>query len=806
MKKIRPLQSTKLCQKTDLRYLKFKTTDDLPGNTQFVGQLRAVEAMQFSVGIKQDGYNLYAMGPSGVGKRAVIYTTLEEEAKRHRVPSDWCYIHNFSDPQKPTAIRLPPGLGKTFRRDMEVLVEDLCTSIPIVFESEQYRAQLQKIVDTLNARQEKLLKNIKIEAEENGLVIVASPEEFTILPADKKGRAISVEIFAKLPKKIRAEKEELIAEFSDRLTKLLQHIPRLHKEQREKEKEIKKEFTLIGVGHFIDDLKEKYEKFKAVIRYLDAVQEDVIKHVQEFLKREEATQNTSQPPEKNFLARYAVNVLVNHARTKGAPIIYEENPSYANLICKVEHTAQYGTLSTDFTLIRASALHKANGGYLILDAAKVLQDQMAWEGLKRALYSRKITLESPEATTGALSTVSLEPMPIRLNVKVILLGDRLLHYMLCEADPDFNELFKVAADFDEYVPRTSDNLELYTQFIATLIGNEKLHPFDRSAVAAVIDYSARLAEDAGKLSTHVRGIHDVLREADYWARKAKQDVVHIHHVKHAIDAKEHRLGRMKESLYEDIANRIMLIDLQRQKVGQVNGLVVVQLGSVNFGHPCRITARVHVGDGGVIDIQREADLSGAVHSKGVMILAGFLAGHYVPETELSLSASLVFEQMYGSVDGDSATVAETCALLSAIAEVPVYQSLAVTGSLNQFGEVQPVGGVNEKIEGFFDVCKMQGLTGEQGVIIPAGNVRHLMLKDAVVVAVANKKFHIYAVNTIDEVLTLLSDMPAGVRGKAGQFSRGSFNERVEKRLTKFAKIQDGDRHAKQKAVHRKKHD
>jgi len=804
MKKPQSLQPNQLSQKTDIRHLKFKTTEDIQGDVKFVGQLRAVEALQFGVGIKKDGYNLYAMGPSGIGKRAVVYTTLEDEARHQKVPSDWCYIHNFEDPQKPIAIHLPAGLGNGLRRDMEALVEDLCTSIPIIFESEQYRSRMQKISDTLNNRQDKLLRDIKSEAEEKGLVIVASPDEFTILPADQKGRAISVESFAKLAKKSRAQKETLISEFTERLTGFLKYIPQLHKEQREKEKALKKKFTLMAVGHFIEDLKEKYQKFKAVVRYLDAVQEDVIDHVQDFLKRDESVPvPASQNPEKVSLSRYQVNVLMDHAKTKGAPIVYEENPSYSNLICRVEYIAQYGTLSTDFTLIKPSALHKANGGYLIMDAAKLLEDPLAWNGLKRALYARRVTLETPEPMAGTLSTVSLEPMPIRLNVKVILLGDRLLHYLLCEADPDFNELFKVAADFDEQVERTPENLQLYARFVATLANNEKLRPFNRHAVAAIIDYSARLAEDAGKLSAEMRGIHDVIREADYWARKAKQRIVGAKHVKYAIDAKVHRLDRMRESLYEDVTRRIVLINLQGKQIGQVNGLMVLQLGSFSFGHPCRITARVRVGDGEVLDIQREAEMGGTLHSKGVLIITGLLAGRYLLNAPFSLSASLVFEQTYSMVDGDSASVAELCALLSAIADVPMLQSLAVTGSLNQYGEVQAIGGVNEKIEGFFDICKAQGLTGKQGVIIPAANVRHLMLKDEVVTAVANKKFHIYTAQTIDEVVTLLSGVPAGERGKNDKFPRGSLNEKVEKRLLMFTKVKDGD-HKKPRAKSRKK--
>jgi lon-related putative ATP-dependent protease len=794
MKKNLSLSPDQLCQKTDLRQLKFKTTDEVVGEIKFIGHSRAVEAVQFGVGIKKDGYNLYAMGPTGVGMRTVIYSTLEEKARRQKVPADWCYIHNFEQPQKPLAIKLPAGSAHELRRDMAMLVEDLSTSIPIMLESEEYRSRLQKITNTVNNRQEKLLKHIKIEAEEKGLIIVASPEEFTILPADQKGRAIDAENFVKLAKKTRAEKEELISHFTERLTGFLRRIPKLHKEQREQEKALKKKFTLLAVGHFVEGLKKKYSNIKAVLRYLDALQEDVIEHVQDFMKREESA------AEKPSLSRYEVNVLVDHSKTQGAPIIYEENPCYANLLYRVEHIAQYGTLSTDFTLIKPSALHKANGGYLIMDAAKILQDPAAWDGLKRALHTRKITLETPEPVTGTLSTVSLEPMPIRLDVKIVLLGDRLLHYLLCESDPDFSCLFKVIVDFDEYVSRTSENLQLYVRLIATLVSNERLRPFDRAAVAAVIDYSARLAEDAGKLSVHMRCISEVICEADYWARQAKQDVVQAKHIKQAIDAKIRRLDRVRDAIYEDIARRIILIDLQGEKIGRINGLMVVQLGSFNFGHPCCITAQIRHGDGQVIDIQREIEMGGPIHSKGLLILSGFLAGRYAKDIAFSLSASLVFEQTYSVVDGDSASAAELCALLSAIAEVPLQQSLAVTGSINQYGEIQAIGSLNEKIEGFFDVCKASGLTGRQGVIIPIANLPHLMLKDEVVSAVENKKFHVYAVQHIDEVMTLLTGLPTGERDKNGQFTKGSLSQKIADRLIAFSQIQDQE----YKAKHRKK--
>lgn len=787
MKRLRPLQHDKLCQKTDPDHFNFETTQEIHELTEFVGQSRAVEAVQFGIGIQGEGYNLFAMGPSGIGKRSIIYTVLEAEAFTQPIPPDWCYVYNFSDPQKPIALQLPPGIGSQLCQDMQTLMEDIGTSIPVIFEGEEYHSRLQKITDELNNQQEALLQDINEDAEKHGLIIFSTPETFTVSPVNEKGEAITTEEFDKFPKKIREEKEKLIATFSRRLANFLKEVPRLHKEQRHKEKELKKEFTLIATGPLIHDLKKKYKKFSAVVQHLNAIQNDIVQNIQDFLKREEAPAAPFAGTERSPLFRYQVNVLVDNSVTKGAPIIYEENPSYSNLICRIEHVVQFGTLSTDFTLIKAGALQTANGGYLIIDTAKLLQEPLSWDALKRALYSREIHVEMPEPATGALSTESLDPMPIPLSIKIILLGDRVTHYLLCELDPDFDELFKVAVDFEDHINRSPDNLQLYARLIATLAKKQQLRPFRRAAVAAIIDYSARLSEDAERLSTHMRSINDLMREANYWAEKAGRDIIEKSDIKQAIDAKTHRLDRIRETSFEDIYRQIILIDVHGEKIGQINGLVVMQLGSFNFGYPVRITARIRFGDGQVIDIQREAEMAGPLHSKGVLILSGFLASRYIKDYSFSLSASLVFEQTYSMVEGDSASVAELCALLSALADLPIKQSLAVTGSINQMGDIQAVGSINEKIEGFFDICNATGLTGKQGVIIPAINAKHLMLKDEVVAACAAKKFHIYPVKTIDETITLLTGVPAGKRNRNGRFTRGSVNERVEHHLELYAK-------------------
>jgi lon-related putative ATP-dependent protease len=672
---------------------------------------------------------------------------------------------------------------------MASLVEELQTSILATFDSEEYRSRIQEIEEEFKERQEQTFRELQEEAEKEDMAILNTPHGFAVAPI-RKGEVLSPQEYEQIPKDEQERKQAIMAQLQAKLAKFLEELPRLHKDRRKKEKQVQKEFTMSAVGHLIDEFKKKYTNLPKVLGYLDAVEADVIDNVREFRKKEEALQTPfglalQQTPS---VARYEVNVLVDHGGAKGAPVVYEDNPTYPNLVGRVEHIAQLGALITDFTLIKPGALHRANGGYLMLDARKVLMQPYAWEGLKRALYARKISIESLGQILGVLSTVSLEPEAIPLDVKVVLLGDRMLYQLLCALEPDFKELFKVAADFEERIERNTDSNELYAQLIATLISKEKLRPFDRTAVARAIDHSARLAGDAEKLTTHMRSIADLLQEADYWAGKAEHEVVQAADVQQAIDAQVRRVDRVRERLYEEINRGTILIDTEGEKAGQVNGLSVIQLGDFAFGQPSRITATTRLGKGEVIDIEREVELGGAIHSKGVLILSHFLAARYSRNQPLSVSASLVFEQSYGIVEGDSASVAELCALLSALADAPIKQSLAVTGSVNQRGQVQAIGGVNEKIEGFFDVCRARGLTGNQGVLIPAANVKHLMLREDVVAAAAAGKFHIYPVETVDDVISLLTGLAAGERDDQGNFPKGSVNARVEQRLLELSAL------------------
>jgi lon-related putative ATP-dependent protease len=795
MTTIKPLPSDVLCRRADLSALDFQTTNELEDLVGIIGQPRAVEAVRFGIGMEREGYNIFALGSAGVGKHSIVGQFFEQHAAGEPVPDDWCYVYNYKDKHKPLALRLPPGRGAVLRQDMAQLVEVLRSELAGAFDSEEYRTRRQAIEEELKERQESAFHSVQQQAEEKGLALLQTPSGLAMAPM-RDGQVLSPEEVQKLSKEEQGRMEADVEHLHEAMQKAIQQFPRWQRDTREKVKALDAEITNAAVGSHIDDLCQKYTGLGAVEDYLAAVRQDVIDNVRDFLPQEEDQSESALPammgdaepqPELPLFRRYQVNVLVDHSNAKGAPVIYEDNPIYQNLVGRVENIAQMGALLTDFSLIKPGALHLANGGYLILDARKVLLQPYAWEELKRALQARQIQIGALGQTLSLMSTISLEPEPIPLEVKVALLGDRQLYYLLAEADPDFEELFKVQADFDDEMDRTPENQSLYAKLIASLVRRSELRPFDRNAVARIIEHSSRMAADSEKLSTRMQAIANLVREADYWAGQAGRDVAGPADVQRAIDAQIYRSDRVRERIREEILRGTILIDTGGAKVGQINGLSVLQLGTFMFGQPSRISARVRVGKGEVVNIEREVELSGPLHSKGVLILAGFLGARYAADRLLSLSASLVFEQSYGGVDGDSASSAELYVLLSAIAEAPIKQSLAVTGSVNQHGQVQAIGGVNEKIEGFFDVCRARGLTGEQGVLIPASNVKHLMLRNDVVEAVAAGKFQVYAVETIDQGIELLTGVSAGERNKAGHYPKGSINGRVEARLAELAK-------------------
>lgn len=732
MKKSKLVSYQLLCKRLDPAKLDFTTTAELKPLTEFLGQERALESVSFGIGIKSQGYNLFAMGPSGIGKRSLIRSILKNHAINEATPSDWCYIHNFETPEKPIALQLPAGLGSGLQQDMKLFVEELGTNILSIFESDEYRNGMRDISDDFNKKREKSCK--------------------------------------KSAESTRSDK-----------------IPHLYKERHQKEKALQFRLVSAIVKPLVKKLKDKYSEFVQVVGYLSSVEEHIITHVNELIKQDESTNILSFALENPILTKYQINLLVDHSKRNGAPVIFEENPSYSTLISRVEHVNQFGTQATNFTLIRPGSLHQANGGYLIIEARKLKKDQQAWESLKRALYSRKIHIEPVEHPSDSIHPVSLEPMPIPLHIKVVLMGNRSQFYSLCNHDPDFSELFKVAVDFDEQINRTDHNIALYARLIGTIAFKAGLRPFQADAVAAIIDYSSRLAADSEKLSTHIRNIDDLTLESDYWASLEHKKIVSAEDVRKAIRAQIHRMDREKELYFEDIKRDFILIETTGKTIGQINCLSVVKVGNYSYGHPTRVTAKVRMGKGQIIDIHRDIKMSGPLHSKGVLTLSNFLADRYNQSHPFSLTASLAFEQIYAMVDGDSASVAEVCALLSALAEVPILQSLSVTGSIDQSGHVQAIGGANEKIEGFFEICRMRGLTGSQGVLIPTVNLKNLMLHDEVVEAAKKKKFFVYAIDTVDEAITLLTGCPAGKRNTRGKFPKDTINYLVEKRLENFSR-------------------
>ncbi len=761
--------------------LDFATTDELEALDIPCGQERVVRALEFGTNIRNGGFNLFVLGPSGTGKYGLVRGFLNRQAADEEVPPDWCYLFNFSAPERPHAVRLPAGEGRQFKADMDRLVEELRTSIPAAFDSEEYQGRLQELQEEMARRQHEGIRGIQEEAREHGIALMTTPNGFTFAPM-RDGEVIDPEAYQELPEEERQRLENKVEELQRKLQQTIKHIPRLRKEMQEKVRALNEEMVQFALGGPTRELHEKWAHLSTVTEHLGAVREHVVEHADAFRGQEGHT-----PPDA-LLDRFRVNLVVDHGATEGAPVIYEDLPNHQHLTGLIEHHVHQGALYTDFSLIRAGALHRASGGYLILDARRVLMQPLAWDSLKRVLFSGEIRIESLERLYGLVSTVSMQPEPIPVTVKVLLLGDRLLYYLLSQYDPDFLELFKVQADFEDDLDRHEEGYLLYARMLATMAREAHLRPLDRAGVAHVIEHASRLAQDQRKLSAHDRALRDLLAEADHWARQADAAIIGAEHIDQAINESRYRAERIRERSLEQIRRGTVLIDTQGEALAQVNGLSVLQLGQLSFGRPTRITATARPGKGQVVDIEREAKLGGPIHSKAVMILSRFLASRYAGDSELSLSASLAFEQSYGGVEGDSASVAETCALLSAIARVPLKQSLAVTGSMNQHGEVQAVGGVNEKVEGFFDVCREAGSLAGQGVLVPASNVEHLMLREDVRRAINGSDFYIYPISRIDEALALLTDREPGEPDSDGVFPDSSLNRAVADRLIEFGRV------------------
>lgn len=761
MSTINALPAEKLYHACDLSLFTFQTTAELEATTEIIGQERAVDAIGFAIDIQRPGFNLFVLGESGSGRHSVVRRLLEAKALEEAVPSDWCYVNNFAEPNKPRLLCVPHGRGGQLKRDMQQFGAELAKAIQSAFESDEYRLRVEAINNDFKEKEEKALQELGSAASGDGVVLLRTPHGFVFAPLAGE-EAMSHEEFEKLSDDEKSRIGKLIEEYSERLKQLMLQLPRWRRDTQTQIKDASREILRLAVGHLIEELREHYKDLPDVLAFLDEVMNDVVEEGEQLREQPKPEGEGSGTGFGGSLStlRYQVNVLVDNAGAKGAPVVYEDNPIYPNLVGRVDHIAQMGTLLTNFTLIKPGALHRANGGYIVLDALKLLTQPYAWEGLKRALQASQVRIESLGQAWGLISTISLEPEPMPLTIKVVLIGERRIYYLLKALDPDFAELFKVPADFENELARDAESTRRYADYLATLIKGISLRPFNREAVARVIEHAARLCEDAERLTANRRQVADLLQEADYRAGEAGHDVVRCEDVESALAARIRRVDRVRSRYQEEILRETLLISVSGERIGQINGLAVLSLDDFMFAHPVRITATVRVGEGDVIDIERETELGGAIHSKGVMILTSFLGARYSRTVPLSLSASLVFEQSYGPVEGDSASLAELCALLSVLANAPIRQSLAVTGSVNQFGDVQAIGAVNEKIEGFFDICKARGVTGKQGVLIPSSNMKHLMLRDEVVAACADGRFHIYAIDTVDEAISVLTGLPA----------------------------------------------
>ena len=787
---VHPLSADRLYRAADLGTLEFETTAGLAPLRGLVSYPRASEAINFGTEISQRGFNIFAIGTSGARIQQSVKAFLDDVAHARPLPLDWVYVNNFASPNRPMALSLPGRRAPAFQAAIHDLIEELRAVLPAIFESEDYQKRRSSIEQSVQGKNEQAFAALNEKAAAKNIAILRTPTGFGLAPV-REGKVVPPQEFNTWSGEEQRATRDAIQELEKELEQTLRSIPRLEKEQRDAVRALDRETAEIAVAQPFDQVKAQFSDLPLVLQHIEAIRVDLLENVRFFTSTEAAEQGVIQAAMRlaGPFDRYEINVLVTQAdHSAGAPVVEELHPTLGNLVGRIEYLQIQGALVTNFNLIKAGALHRANGGTLLLDARSLLAEAFSWTALKRALLRQEITIEDVARFVGLTTTVSLEPDPIPLDVKVVLFGDRLLYYMLSALDPDVAQHFKVLADFDDDVSRSPASEAMLARLIGTIASQEKLRPLDRSGVCRAVEHGARLADDANKLTLLVEKMLNLLVEANHLAERNSRQFVTRLDIDQAIAQQLRRVSRLKERGEEMILRDIALIETSGARVGQLNGLSVISLGDYSFGRPSRITCRVRPGGGKIVDIEREVELGGPLHSKGVLILSGYLAGRYALDVPMSLYASLVFEQSYGGVDGDSASSAELYALLSALAEIPLRQDLAVTGSVNQLGLVQAIGGVNEKIEGFFDICAERGLTGTQGVMIPEANVQHLMLRSDVVDACRQRRFAIYPVQTIDQGIALLTGEPTGERGADGVYPEGSVNRRVEERLKQFSRL------------------
>jgi len=789
------LSANQLFKRCDPEQFTFDNTTTLTNDRQSIGQERALDAIKFGIDIQKQGYNLYLLGPLGIGKHTLVREVLQQQPLSENILMDCCYVNNFDRTHQPISMLLPAGIGIKLKKDLRELTETLAHVIPKAFEADSYDKQIVAITGEYRSKEEGAFNELEKQAKLESVAFLQNDAEFSFAPL-VDNEPLKPGEYNALPEAEQLSIQKTITNLQNELQAVLQRIPKWQQESQNKIKALNAQIAKQSATFWLDELKKDYVSLSCVIDHINAVENDVIEHVEMFLPPTDEELNSSEAPVdlKVFLNRYHLNLIVEHEKSSPPPVIYEQNPTLDNLIGKIDSISKYGTLVSDFSLIKAGALHKANGGYLVIDAYKLLSQPQAWEALKRSLSTKQILID-PSAQGSMASGITINPEAIDLDVKVILLGDHYLYFNLYEQDPQFNMLFKVVADFEDTITRDDNNIKEFAELVASVSNTQELRSFDRTGVARLVEQSSRWVEDNEKLSTHMGELRDLMTESDYWA--AKNDHLHVNanDVNQAISQQQHRVSRLKTEVHESILRGTTIIATTGESVGQINGLTIASLGHFTFGQPSKISAVARLGDGKIIDIEHESNLGGDIHTKGLLILSSFFNARYARSKNLSFTASIVFEQSYGEIDGDSASAAELIALLSSISEIPIKQSIAITGAINQHGIIQAIGGVNDKVEGFYDICKQRGLDGSHGVIIPAHNVKQLMLREDILDSVRQNQFTVYAVNEIDEAIEILTGVPAGVRAEDETYDEESVNARVESRLLEYSRLaHDNDDH------------
>lgn len=774
----------------DPNIFKFNTTADIKEYNTIYGQDRGINALQFGVQVEVKGYNIFVEGPTGVGKTMYTKNYLETVSKKKKIPNDWCYIYNFDDPNEPIAISFPAGQGKLFKKTMDDFIKDVRLDIKRTFDNEDFEKEKQLIRQEFEEKRDLLLTKLNEKSIKHGFQVKTAQNGIYMMPV-LNGKTIEEEEFNNLDEAVRQEFEEKSNIVQQQIYEAINEIKAIEKEADKKIDEWQSNIALLTINLHINTVKTIFKRNKKINKFLENIKKDILKNISYFTQDEIAEKNVrnmnmQKTDNKAPWNNYKVNLFIDNSGLEGAPVIMDTNYSYNNIFGKLEYENQFGALKTDYTMLKPGLLHKANGGYIIFQAKDLIANPGCYEALKKSLSVKLLNIENSIDQRSSMVLVSLKPEPIPLNVKVILIGDANMYYTLLSLDEDFSKLFKVKVEFEEDAPKTDENIQKLSQFIGNYCKNSEILDLDKEAMAKIVEFASRLADDKDKISTKFNEISQIVAESSTWAKMAKKKIITKEFIQKALDQRVERIKKYDSRYLEMIKENTLLISTDGYEVGQINGLTIITIGDYSFGKPSKITANTYLGKSGITNIEREIEISGPSHSKGVLILTGYLGEKFAQDFPLSLTASLCFEQLYNGVDGDSASSTEAYALLSSLSGIPINQSLAVTGSVNQKGEIQPIGGVNEKIEGFYQICKMRGFNKKHGVIIPIQNVRNLHLSDEIIESVKNGDFHIYAINTIDEGIELLTGVPAGKKNKDGTFPAGSINYLVYEKLKSYA--------------------